>query len=113
MANVTPTIEYRAALTIITWEEVKTADTMIPARIEGGAKLASVHFNGTFNGATITLAGSNDETNFATLEDTQGTAISRTTTGRFDIYCADIWIKPTSTGGTSDDVDVVLAMREA
>lgn len=63
---------------------------------------------GTFGGATIVLQGSNDGTNWQTLNDPAGSPISFTSAGLAAVqeYC---WqYRPLVTGGSSVDIDAIL-----
>ena len=59
----------------------------------------SVQLTGTFGNATVLIQGSNDGTNYVTLTDPQGNALSFTTAGLEQIEEATRYIKPTSSGG--------------
>jgi hypothetical protein len=114
MATVSPACQSGtpANMQVILWEALATGDTINAAEPQGLSGLAgSVQFTGTFGGATITLTGSNDGTNFVTLEDTNGEAISVTAAGLVDFATACRYIKPGISGGTGDDVDVTVVLR--
>lgn len=110
MATIVPTeidgsISYR-------WTDYSTADTSAPARLQNMEGLAgSVQVTGTFGGATIALQVSNDGTNFVTLKDIAGVDISLTSAGMREFSTAALFIKPTSTGGTADNVTVTITLR--
>ena len=94
------------------WTEVATgttADTFTLERTKG--LLASVQMFGTWGSSTVVLQGSNDGTNWVTLKDTAGTAISLTDDGAFEFSTAMLYIRPSSSGGSSDDVDVIVTTR--
>lgn len=96
----------------VLWEGIATGDT-ITEDLPGSLSPAfgSVQITGTFGGATVTLTGSNDGTNFVTLKDKAGTAISMTSAGAAEFSTAMVYLKPGITGGTSDDVDVTVSFR--
>lgn len=113
MATVTPTTDSPVgSATVLTWTALATGDTVVAHAVQNtkGA-IGSVQATGTFGGATITLTGSNDGTNYVTLKDPSGTAISLTAAGAFEFSTAMLYIKPGISGGTGDDVDVIVAMR--
>lgn len=97
--------------TKVFWEALATGDTIgtdLPAR---GEPVGSVQVTGTFGGATVTLTGSNDGTNYVTMKDVYGTAISFTSAGMANFNGLPLYIKPAISGGTSDDVDVTIIYR--
>lgn len=96
----------------VLWEALATGDT-INADLPSGTEpvLGSVQFTGTFGGATVTLTGSNDGTNFVTLSDPSGTAISTASAGAFEFATTMLYVKPGISGGTGDDVDCTVVMR--
>ena len=94
------------------WTDYSTADTSSPARIQNMEGLAgSVQVTGTFGGATIALQVSNDGTNFVTLKDIAGVDISLTAAGLREFSTAALFLKPTSSGGTADNVTVTVVLR--
>jgi len=113
MATIIPTtVEQQIQAAAYRWTDYSTADTSTPIKVQNMQGLAgSVQVTGTFGGATITLQGSNDGTNFVTLKDSAGTAISVTAAGMAEFSTAALFIKPTSSGGTSDDVTVTVILR--
>jgi hypothetical protein len=94
------------------WTDYSTADTAAPARLQNMEGLAgSVQVTGTFGGATIALQVSNDGTNYITLNDLAGEPISLTAAGMREFSTAALFIKPTSSGGTADNVTVTVILR--
>ena len=108
MATITPNVSRNTGITKIIWETVANGDTILSHRPEGteGA-IGSVQMTGTF-GAAVTLAGSNDGTNFVTLKDISGSDISLTAAGVVDFSTAALYIKPVEAGVTDVDVTVIL-----
>jgi hypothetical protein len=113
MATIIPTtVEQQIQAAAYRWTDYSTADTSTPIKVQNMQGLAgSVQVTGTFGGATITLQGSNDGTNFVTLKDSAGTAISFTAAGMAEFSTAALYLKPTSSGGTADNVTVTLILR--
>lgn len=71
----------------------------------------SVQVTGTFGGATVTLEGSNDGTNWYTLNDPFGTALSFTAAGLEGITEHCWQYRPNITGGDGTvDIDVVMVV---
>ncbi len=111
MATITPTIDERASHCVITWSGMATGDTInaaIPS--ERAAAHATLHLFGTWGGATVTLSGSLDGTNYDTMPDGAGTAISKTDDAVVSVGAAVTHYKPTIASGTSDSVTAVLRL---
>lgn len=110
MATITPTVTYDAGnYRQVKWETIADGDTITAFQVpttEGA--IGSVQMTGTF-GAAVTLAGSNDGTNFVTLKDISGSDISLTAAGVVDFRTAVLYIKPVEAGVT--DVDVTVTLR--
>lgn len=70
---------------------------------------------GTIGGATLVLEGSNDGTNWETLNNAQGGALSFTalTSTIKQIVERPRYIRPKLTGGTATGIGVYLVMRRA
>jgi hypothetical protein len=113
MATIIPTtVEQQIQAAAYRWTDYSTADTSTPIKVQNMQGLAgSVQVTGTFGGATITLQGSNDGTNYVTLKDSAGTAISFTAAGMAEFSTAALFVKPTSSGGTADNVTVTVILR--
>lgn len=72
-------------------------------------KPVSVQYEGTWDSATLVLAGSNDETNFVTLQDGLGNGISVTDDGFDDIGQHPAYVRPSiSNGSGSEDINVTM-----
>lgn len=67
------------------------------------ADARSICVEGTFDSATVTISGSNDGTNYHTLHDLQGNALTFTTAGLKSVEEATLWIKCSHTGGTATE----------
>lgn len=96
----------------VLWEaltENDTAQAVIPSAT--APAIASVQVTGTFGGATVVLQGSNDGTNYFTLKDTVGSDISFTAAGGADFSVGCLQIRPSASGGSSQDVDITVIMR--
>jgi len=69
----------------------------------------TVHVLGTFAGATITIQGSNDNTNWLTLNDSLGSPLTFTATGMKLILENPIWVRAISSGGAGTAATVIIA----
>lgn len=71
----------------------------------------TVHIIGpTFDGA-VTFKGSNDGTNYVTLSDQLGNAISRTSAGIKLVAENTLWVKPAVAAGTSENTIILIASK--
>lgn len=112
MATITPTTSYDNGALQVTWTGVSTADTMVAYEVpDQAAWFAALQMTGTWGGSTVTLQGSEDNSTYLTIKDRSGTAISATANARFDLSTGAKYVKPASSGGTGDNVDVVLTLR--
>jgi hypothetical protein len=113
MATIIPTtVEEQVRAAGYRWTDYSTADTAAPVKLINQEGLAgSVQVTGTFGSATIALQISNDGTNYATLKDGVGTAITFSAAGASEFSTAALYLKPTSTGGTADNVTVTVILR--
>ena len=99
-----------AAGAVFLWETVTGDDTGEPLQLNGMAGLAvCVQMTGTF-GAAVTMQGSVDGTNWATLKTVDGSDAELTAAGLLEIATGARYIRPSAASGVSD-VDVYLASR--
>lgn len=115
MAEIQPTVTelrgFSDYVTRIQWTNVTNADTFAAAPV-GAAALRSVQIEGTFGSATVVIQGSLDGTNYQTLTDLQGSAISKTTTALEGIAEFTAFIKPSASGGGgTQSVTVTLILK--
>ena len=120
MADVAPTRTPMTAFNernchVIAWTPLTSANASGEAVEMGGFSDRSIQISGTFNGATVVLQGSNDGTNYHTLTDPQGNAISFTSADRIEqIMELTRYVKPVSTGGGgSQSLTVTIFMKKA
>lgn len=114
MANVTPTLGVPDPLVnhkvvSATWA-MGSADTgLADSRLAGYAD-RTVQAFGTWGGATLVIEGSLDGTNWVTLTDPQGNAISKTTTNFIESIAEWVrYIRPVTSGGTGTALTVIIA----
>lgn len=90
------------------WAGLSASDTASAIEfVEWGDR--SVQITGTFNAGTVTLEGSNDGTNWVTLADPQGNAISKTSAAIEQVLELTRYMRPKCVGaGMTIDVNMVL-----
>ena len=95
-----------------TWEAMGNADTGTAAQTVGLAD-KTVTITGTHGGSTIVIEGSNDGTNYFTLNDQSDNALSfASTAGTISLIAENpLYIRPKTTGGTGTDLDVILVAK--
>lgn len=114
-ATVTRIDKYKDDCHVITWSGLLNGDDGTPIEMPGSAD-RSIQFVGTFGaGGTIVFEGSNDGTNYATLADPQGNAISKTSAGIEAILEITRYVRPrvTAGDGTTNLVATLLVRRPA
>lgn len=92
---------------VISWPSMGNADNGTPASLLSASE-KSVQVTGTFGSATVILQGSNDGSNWRTLSDPQGNAISFTSAGLEAVLEHTRYIRPNTSGGTGTDVTVTV-----
>lgn len=116
MATINPTITRVGDGDVlkVVWEGIAAGDTCA-ALSEKYAQWADrcVEIVGTFDGATITLQGSNGGSTYYTLNDPTGTDISAASAKLFQVLENPLFTKPAISAGTTVDVDVIMIMRRA
>lgn len=99
---------------VVAWEEIPNGDSGAPLEMPG-SNVRSVQVGGTFGaGGTVVIEGSNDGTNYVTLTDPQGNAISKTSAAIEAIQEVPRYIRPRVTAGdgtTAVDVHLILVRR--
>lgn len=73
----------------------------------------SVQVFGTFGGGTVVIEGSNDGTNWETLTDPQGNALSITARRIEQIQELTAFIRPRITAGTGVNLEITFLLRRA
>lgn len=116
MATITPTITKVTDpgvtdVYLATWAAMGNADTGTAVPMTGAAD-RSVQVEGTFGSATVTIQGSNDGTNYQTLTDPQGNALTWTSANRLEaILELTRYIRPVTSGGTGTVIAVNLLLK--
>lgn len=116
MAVITPTQDYTISsdgrVQQWTWSTLTNGDTGHPVEwIQYADRCVSVI--GTFGfGGTVVIQGSNDNTNWFTLNNAQSAALSFTAAGLKQVVELPRYIRPSVTAGDgTTDLDVSLVMR--
>lgn len=93
---------------------IAQGDVCVADMAVGGAAIKSVQIEGTFNGATVAIQGSNDGVTFETLLDPAGNALSKGSAGIFQIATPALWLQPlvTSGGAGTSLLITVFATRQ-
>lgn len=110
MATITPTVSKPRGSQktwLVIWAAIGDSDTCTEVSFPDGADM-TVQIVGTFNSATVVLQGSNDKSNWATLTDPQGNAISKSSAGLEAVEEHPLWVRPSSSGGTASSTTVIL-----
>lgn len=95
--------------TRVIWSGITESDTGGSAIIKPTLKRGTVIFGGTFNGGTLSLQGSIDGSNYATLKDFLGNTITATAVTTFEFETLTPFIQVANNGsGSSEDVDVAV-----
>jgi len=113
MATVTPTFNNSVTgVPRVIWEALATGDTVEAfTLLQQYGLAASVQISGTFGGATVTLQHSNDGDTWFTAKDMFESDVTATTNAIFELSLSSVYFKVNISGGSGDDVDVILVLR--
>lgn len=119
MATVNPVADYPApGVMRVTWDAIATGDTINWFTVPNAwGALAEVQMytdsGGAWGSATVGMEATNasDGDGATALTNTLGSAVSATEDARFAVEVLSLKVRPTITGGTSDDINVVLMLR--
>ena len=101
---------WRDRASVITWPGLTTGDTGRPLEMTGWAD-RSVQITGTFGGATLTIQGSNNGSEWNTLTDPQGNEIVLTSQKIEQIMEITRYIKPIVSGGSGTSINIITLVR--
>ena len=114
MAVINPTINrdltQDGSVMRVTWSAMATGDTGAPFAFSNFAD-RSIQVLGTFGGATCTIEGSNDGTNYAALSNSGGTSIALTSASIQQVLQLSQLIRPNVSGGAGASITVVMLVR--
>lgn len=119
MPTINPVADYPApGVMRVTWDGIATGDTINWFTVPNAWGLAGhvqmyTDSGGAWGAATVGMeaTSASDKDGAAAMSDTQGNAISATADAQFEISTSALFVRPTITGGTSDDVNVILMLR--
>lgn len=114
MSDITPTqTEKPGNCYLHFYEALTTANHTGVAFSLPGATERTFHAFGTWGGATLSIEGSMDGTNYAILKNRAGTAASLTADGVLDVYSNALYIRARlTTVGVGADVDCYVLSRK-
>jgi len=97
---------------VVAWENIPNGDSGSPIEMPGSS-VRSVQVGGTFGaGGTVVIEGSNDGTNYVTLTDPQGNALSKGAAALESVQEVTRYIRPRVTAGDGTTaIDVYLLLR--
>lgn len=103
MADINATIGDAGPNNIYTWLNVTESDTAQPVLVDPGFYHVSVE--GTFGGATVAIHGGKTTSTMSAIDSTN---LSFTANGQYGLETGRTYIKPSISGGTSQDVTIYL-----
>lgn len=113
MSTITHTVKEIGRGTFLhDWSALATGDDGLPARLAQAAD-RTVQIEGTFGGATCTIQGSLNGSNWHTLKDMQGNDLIFTAAGIAAVMEATIYTRPVVTGGAGASINVTLLSRSS
>jgi len=95
---------------LVTWETLADADLDGEAALLLGSGDRTVQVLGTFGGGTVAIQGSLNGTDWVTLQDLEGAALTFTTAGLKGILEAPPYVRPLLSGSTGADIDVLISV---
>jgi len=96
----------------VLWETLTCGDTGEPFEIADWVSQISFQATGDFNSQTLTFQGSNDGTNYFTLQYPAGTGITMTAAGGSPCVHLPRYVRPSLGGTSGGDVDVTMLLRK-
>ena len=109
MATITFSVSYVGSNLVVSWAAMAGGDVGAAFNHPGPYGVASVQYVGTWGSSTLTFQGSNDGTNYVTLADPQGNALSKTADGLEAILEGAVYYRPNFGAGTGTGLTVTLA----
>lgn len=108
---VIPAVQTRVGeWSVFSWSAVTESDTFALPAVQGRVRQATLHVSGTFGGATAVAQGSNDASNWVTLDDAEDTAVSLTAAGFRELRYAWPYVRLSASGGSSQSLNATMAV---
>lgn len=95
----------------IAWAAAGDSDTFTALPMQSGFNARSIQVEGTFGGATITIKGSNDGTNYETIRDLQGNNLTFAAAGLKGIQEVVGFIQPSTASGSGSSLTVTMLIN--
>ena len=113
MATISPVRSIVDGIPRVTWTGLTTGDTGSSFAVaeQWGLAAAVQISSSNFQSSTVALQVSNDGTNWFAIKDLSGTTVSATASAMFEITTSAAYIKPIISGGSTEDVNVILVLR--
>lgn len=101
-----------SGITVVNWTTLTENDTAQEVVVNGTGPIAcALQAVGTFGGATAVLQGSNDGVNWVTIPDVNNSSAGLTAAGVAEYSTSVVYLRASASGGTSQDLDVILSLR--
>jgi hypothetical protein len=99
---------------LFTWANIAGTATCAAVEIPWYADRTIQVVAASYGSATLVIQGSLDNTNWVTLADPQGNALSFTSGAKMEVILENTrYIRPLTTGGTNTDLTIILyALRK-
>lgn len=110
MATITANVSYvpGGEARDVIWEGLGNADTGTAIQLSNFPK-KTIDIRGTFGSATVVVQGSMDGTNWVTLNDSGGNALSFTSASGLKVILENPkHIRVSTSGGTGTDLDAIM-----
>lgn len=108
MAEISYTKTYLDRQTVrITWPDLNGGDTGVPYIVSGYPD-KSIQANGTFNSLTLSIKGTNDDSNYDTLNDPSQNALTFTSAKTEQVLENTYKIMPSVSAGSGAAIDIIM-----
>lgn len=108
MAHTLTQVVNNTGVAIVTWANLGDAETGGAANTDGRSDY-TITASGTFAAATVTMEGSNDNTNWFPMTDFLGAAMTFAVAGMKTVGTSPFYVRARTSGGAGSDLTVILA----
>lgn len=108
MAHTLTQVVNNTGVAMVTWATLGDAETGGAANTDGRSDY-TITASGTWGAATVTMEGSNDNSNWFPMTDFLGVAMTFTANGMKTVGTSPFYVRARTSGGTGTDVTVILA----